>query len=92
MTSEGNWTPNQMWTMNRARNGADIEDNPPNIDLYGIDWNGPLAVDDPNAVTVVEIPCPLSNEDFEEDSFTAGPKMLLFWIMGLKCLDSVVTL
>ena len=55
-----------MWTIDRARNGDEIDEYPPNIELYGIDWNGPIGAEGENGVRVIEIPCPLNDVEFQE--------------------------
>lgn len=34
--------------------------------MYGLDWDGPLPVDDPDHVTVPETVCPLDHQDYLE--------------------------
>lgn len=71
--SEHNWTPVRMRTNGiAAHNGADItmvEMNAevlPNIDLYGIDPEGPVPLEDHGTVEVNDIHNPFSPYVFEE--------------------------
>ena len=71
--TEHNWTPMRMWTNGvAAHNEADIsmvemdEEVLPNIDLYGIDAEGPFPLEDHGTVEGNDIPSPFSPYVFQE--------------------------
>ncbi len=65
MRTENNWSPEKIWT-NGMLNAAvaqlsgrnDIE----NIELYGVDWNGPVPTENQNVVEVEPPNCPFPAE------------------------------
>ena len=65
--TENNWSPEKIWTngmLNDAtRQHSQLQhscdhDAPQNIELYGVDWNGPVPLENLNNVEVEPPPCP----------------------------------
>lgn len=67
--TENNWSPNKIWIngminpsnegQTALRDPAISEAVPENIDLYGVDWDGPLPVERVNMVEVDTPQCPI---------------------------------
>jgi len=69
-----NWSPNKIWTngmINPINDGQTAlhdatvgEEVPENIELYGVDWDQPLPVENLNIVEVNPPHCPIPQDTF----------------------------
>ena len=69
VSTEGNWTPSQMWIngmihSNNPLAHGDIDEEPADVQLYGYDPEGPSPLEENNNVVVESIP--LDNKDILE--------------------------
>ncbi len=55
MRTEHNWTPKQMFTNSRLDQGDDIHETIGNLNLYGRDWEGPVAEENESIVDVFDV-------------------------------------
>jgi len=81
--TENNWSPNKIWSsgMINPRNQdqtalrdaavGDVE--PENIELYGVDVDGPVPTDETSQVEVIPPNCPLSSEQLSLIQQTIDP-------------------
>lgn len=76
MRTENNWSPEKIWTngmINEAVRQLSASDVIENIELYGVDWNGPLPVEDQNIVEVDPPNCPFPAEYFYQLQYHVNP-------------------
>ena len=78
--TENNWTPVRMWVNgSAARYNADITmaeteaELQPNIDLYGVDPEGPVPLEEHGAVEVNDIQSPFSSDVLQQLKSTINP-------------------
>lgn len=72
LRTENNWSPNKIWSSGiinprnqnqmALRDPADDDVAPDNFELYGIDHNGPVPIEESSEVQVLPPSCPLTSE------------------------------
>lgn len=75
LRTENNWSPNKIWSsgiinprnqdQTALRDPADEDVAPDNIELYGIDHDGPVPIEESSEVEVLPPSCPLTSDSLE---------------------------